>query len=228
MGRALLVGRLAVRNIRRHPAEAALLVVVIMAAPTMLTLGLALHGVTDNPYQRTREATAGADVVATVAPTPISSTQVVGPADRSPLQALAHPPGVVDHSGSYPAIPAQLEVNGVTADMWAEGRDQAQASVDQPELIQGGWVRDGGVVVEAAFADALGVGAGDLVTLNGRSFRVVGVAITAAALYGDVCFGQECAFQYGSGPDMLGPPPRGPPDGQTVTGAVQPSFRPGR
>jgi ABC-type lipoprotein release transport system permease subunit len=224
MGRALLVGRLAVRNIRRHPAEAALLVVVIMAATTMLTLGLALHGVTDNPYQRTREATAGADVVATVAPTPISSTQVVGPADRSALQALAHAPGVVDHSGSYPAIPAQLEVNGVTADMWAEGRDQAQASVDQPELIQGGWVRDGGVVVEAAFADALGVGAGDLVTLNGRSFRVVGVAITAAALYGDVCFGQECAFQYGSGPDMLGPPPRVPPDGQTVTVDVEPSF----
>jgi len=35
-------------------------------------------------------------------------------------------------------------------------------------------------VIEAAFADALGVHAGDQITLNGRSFRVVGVAITAA------------------------------------------------
>jgi hypothetical protein len=36
------------------------------------------------------------------------------------------------------------------------------------------------VVVEAAFADALGVDAGDPITLNGRSLRVVGVAVTAA------------------------------------------------
>jgi hypothetical protein len=35
----------------------------------------------------------------------------------------------------------------------------------------------------------LGVGAGDRVTLNGRSFRVAGVAITAAALpYPDLCY----------------------------------------
>ena len=53
----------------------------------------------------------------------------------------------------------------------------AQATVDQPKLTQGSWVEDGGVVVEAAFADALGVGAGDQVTLNGRSFKVVGVAV---------------------------------------------------
>ena len=62
MGRVLLVFRLAARNVRRRPAEAALLVLAIMAATTILTLGLALHGVTDNPYQRTQEATAGADV----------------------------------------------------------------------------------------------------------------------------------------------------------------------
>ena len=61
-------------------------------------------------------------------------------------------------------------------------------------LTQGTWVRAGGVVVEAAFADALGIGAGDRITLsaldlaNGqpvagrdsRSFRVVGVSVTAA------------------------------------------------
>jgi hypothetical protein len=46
---------------------------------------------------------------------------------------------------------------------------------------RGSWVDDGGVVVEAAFADALGVRAGDHVTLDGRSFRVAGVAVTAAA-----------------------------------------------
>jgi len=60
------------------------------------------------------------------------------------------------------------------------GRDAAPASVDQPELIQGRWVGDGGVVVEAAFANALDVRVGDPVTLDGRSFEVVGIAVTAA------------------------------------------------
>ena len=223
MGRALLVGRLAIRNIRRHPAEAALLVLVMMAATTVLTVGLVLRGVTDDPYDRTREATDGADVVASVAPLPVSRTQVVGPADRAGLEALAGAPGVVEHSGPYPAIPVELEVDGVSTVTWAEGRDRAPAAVDQPEVIRGGWVRDGGVVVEAAFADQLGVGAGDQVTLNGRSFYVVGVAITAAASYTYVCFGQECAFQIGPGPgDLLGLPPPPPKDGQTATVDVLP------
>nr|BFE88967.1 hypothetical protein GCM10020093_115680 [Planobispora longispora] len=64
--------------------------------------------------------------------------------------------------------------------MQAVGRDAAPASVDQPELLQGGWVVDGGVVLEAAFARALDVRVGDPVTLDGRSFEVVGVAVTAA------------------------------------------------
>ena len=53
------------------------------------------------------------------------------------------------------------------AGVWA-GRDPAAASVDQPELTQGSWVRDGGAVVEAGFADALGVGVGDQITLRTR------------------------------------------------------------
>ena len=68
MGRALLVCRLAARDLRRRPAEAALLLLAIMAATTTLTLGLALHGVMSKPYQSTRKATAGPDVVAGVVP----------------------------------------------------------------------------------------------------------------------------------------------------------------
>ena len=64
MGRALLVCRLAARDLRRRPAEAALLLLAITAATAMLTLGLALRGVISKPYQSTREATAGPDVVA--------------------------------------------------------------------------------------------------------------------------------------------------------------------
>ncbi len=223
MGRVRLVFRLAARNVRRRPVEAALLMLAIMAATTMLTLGLALHGVTDDPYRRTRGATAGADVVASVGPLEATSGRAV-PVDLARLQALTDVPGVVDHSGPYPATTAELEADGVRTEVWAVGRDSAEVSVDQPELTQGSWVEDGGVVIEAAFADALDVGAGDHVTLNGRSFRVVGVAVTAAASYTDVCFGHPaCKFFIGSGPDPLrqGPPPA-PADGQTVSVDVDP------
>jgi ABC-type lipoprotein release transport system permease subunit len=180
--------------------------------------------VTNDPYQRTREATAGPDVVASFAPDPT----VGEPVDRAGMEALTSAPGVIDHSGPYPAIAAQLEADGLSrsrrtpsgdvvggaAGVWAVGRDPAAASVDQPELTQGTWVRDGGVVLEAGFADALDVGQGDQITLrtrmctfetpssppdcgvvNGRSFRVVGVAVTAAARpYPNVCFAPECPW----------------------------------
>ena len=223
MGRVLLVGRLAARNLRRRPAEAALLLLAITAATTVLTLGLVLRGVTNDPYQDTRAATAGPDVVASVGPDPFN-----GPADLAGLEALTDASGVVDQSGPYPAVGGQLEVDGVTASrrtprgeevggaagVWAVGRDPAASSVDRPELTQGGWVRDGGAVLEAGFADALDVDVGDQITLrtgmctggtpttppdcrvvNGRSFRVVGVAVTAAARpYPDVCFAPECPW----------------------------------
>ena len=175
MGRILLICRLAARDLRRRPAEAALLLVAIIAATTTLTLGLVLHGVTDKPYESTREATAGPDVVASV-----SGDAFLGqPADLAALEALTDAPGVIDSSGPYPLIGVELEANGLTArdfrgkdlggaGVWAQGRDPAAAAVDQPELTQGGWVRDGGVVLEAGFADALELGVGDEITLRTR------------------------------------------------------------
>jgi ABC-type lipoprotein release transport system permease subunit len=170
MGRILLVGRLAVRDLRRRRIEAALLLLALMAATTTLTLGLVLRDAASDPYQNTREATNGPDVVASVSQ----------PAERSGLEELASAPGVIGHSGPYPVTPAELRASGRTSDVQAVGRDAAPASVDQPELVQGSWVGNGGVVVEAAFAKALDVRVGDPITLNGRSFEVVGIAVTAA------------------------------------------------
>jgi putative ABC transport system permease protein len=111
----------------------------------------------------------------------VSSPPETGvPADLAGLKALADAPGVVGHSGPYPVVWTKFGVNGHTVDARVEGRDTAPAPIDQPKLTQGSWLGGGGVVVEAAFADALGVGAGDPITLAGRSFRVAGVAVTAA------------------------------------------------
>ena len=50
-------------------------------------------------------------------------------------------------------------------------------------------MRPGGVVLERTFADALGVGVGDRVTLNGRPFTVAGIAVTAAnPPYPNLCY----------------------------------------
>jgi putative ABC transport system permease protein len=177
VGRILLVARLAARDLRRRPAEAVLLLLAITAATTTLGLGLALHGVASDPYRNTREATAGADVVASAAPDDVGNKT----ADLASLEALAEAPGVAGHSGPYPVVGAVLDAHGQLATAQVEGRDAAPAAVDQPKVTQGSWVDPGGAVIEAAFADALGLRAGDQITLNGHPFQVVGVAVTAAA-----------------------------------------------
>src|SRR5262249_31342720 len=119
--------------------------------------------------------------------------------DPANVKALTDASGVTAHSGPYPVVPAILEANGRRVVVQAEGRDTAAAPVDQPKPTRGSWVRPGGVVLEAAFAEALGVGPRDQGTLTrvdvnraggdptvhgrggGRSFQVAGVAVTAAA-----------------------------------------------
>jgi putative ABC transport system permease protein len=177
VGRLLLVFRLAGRDLRRRPIEAALLLLAITAATTTLTLGLVLHDAARDPYARTREATAGPDVVASVAPDDYEHQ----PANVAALEALADSPSVAGDAGPYPVTAAVFRARGQTATAQVEGRDQTTAAIAQPDLTQGSWVVDGGLVIEAAFADALAVRPGDRVTLNGRPFRVVGVAVSAAA-----------------------------------------------
>ncbi|MCW2877571.1 MAG: putative transport system permease protein [Sphaerisporangium sp.] len=183
MGRILLILRLTVRDLRRRPAEAVLMLLVIGVATTTLTIGLALYGVTDKPYQQTRAATAGPDVVASLQAGPGQSAAPVG------VNALIHASGVTGHSGPYPLASTMIRARGRTAYVMAEGRDLAPAAVDQPKPTRGSWVRDGGVVIERSFADALGVHVGDQVTLGGRSFRVIGMAVTAGlpAYPGGLC-----------------------------------------
>ena len=179
MGKVLLIGRLAARDLQRRRGEAVMLLVVITAATTALTLGLVLRGVTAQPYQVTRAATAGPDVLATAFPASSGGP----PGDRAGLAdvaRLAHAPGVTGHSGPFPVAFPILRAHGRTDAVLAEGRATARAPVDQPDLSKGSWVRGDGIVVERSFADALGIHAGDQVTVNGRPFRVAGVAVTAA------------------------------------------------
>ena len=193
MGRVFLVARLASADIRRHPVEAALLLMAITAAAATLALGLALKGVTNDPYQRTRDATAGPDVVAGlfILPSPgrggprhetLSSTDNQSSKKRiAGFDAIAHAPGVVAHSGPYPIAWATLGWGAHTAGVAVEGRDRTRAVVDQPLVTKGHWISGRpDAVVEAGYAESLGIHVGDQVSLNSKRFQVVGLAVTAA------------------------------------------------
>lgn len=180
MGKAVLFGRLALKDLRRHLAEALLLLLVIAAAATTLTLGLILHGETSNPYRSTRAATSGPDVVANVTPSFATDGSITSNADPAQLVALEHANGVIAYSGPYPTTFALVKVRGVTTTALLQGRDPTPASVGQPRLTAGTWIRPGGVVIERGFADALRAHPGDPITLNGRTYRVAGIAVDAA------------------------------------------------
>ena len=160
MGRLLLVWRLAVRDLRRRPVEALMVFLVIAAAATTLTMALALSGVTNKPYQQTRQATAGPDVVAMAMAQQPMNGPLLAPTLAS-LASLTTAPGVIAHSGPYPTVSSTVQFGGHKVFVVAEGRDQAPASVDQPKVTEGGWIRPATVVIDRGFADALGVHVGD-------------------------------------------------------------------
>jgi ABC-type lipoprotein release transport system permease subunit len=210
MGKIVLVARLAARDIRRHKAQAFLLLLAITAATTTLALGLALSGVTNHPYQQTRALTNGPDLVAGYGvnlnsngpvPAEVSAAQI-----QADTSALTHLSGVTGYSGPYPVASVILRTRGLTVPVQAEGRGQAPAAVDRPKLTAGSWVRPGGVVLERTLATALGVGVGDRVTLDGQPFTVAGIAVTAAAAPYPNCFLTSCMFtgpQMGAGSSSL-------------------------
>ena len=203
MGRLLLISRLVVKDLRHRSAQAVLLLVAIAAGAATLTLGLSLRGTTDNPYARTRAATIGPDVVATVntaggsnAPGPATTTNPGSTnttpgddqADTAALTSLENAPGVIAHSGPFPVTWTLLRQGHTTGGAEVEGRDYSTAPVDQPKLLHGGWVQPGGVVFEAGFASALGLHVGDRVNLGGTNFAVVGIAVSAAVpAYPNTC-----------------------------------------
>jgi putative ABC transport system permease protein len=183
-GRSLLLIRLARQDIRHHLTQAVLLVVAIAVATTTLTMAFALNGVNANPYQQTKAATKGPDVVAQSANDP--NTGLTSKADVAALTAIGHAKGVAAHSGPYPIVGdvgpegPVMRTMGLDTSVEVEGREPGTVAVDQPKVTDGTWIRPGGVVVERSFAEAANLHLGQAITLNGHPFQVVGFAVTAA------------------------------------------------
>src|SRR6185437_6968868 len=61
-----------------------------------------------------------------------------------------------------------------------QGRHTPASPVDHPQVVSGRWLDGHGVVVERAFAQALGIRVGDSVDLGGSRVPIVGIAVSAA------------------------------------------------
>ncbi|MEU9836896.1 FtsX-like permease family protein [Streptosporangium sp. NPDC048047] len=173
MGSIVLVMRLALADVRRHRAQTAMLLLAVTVATATLALGLSLRGASDALYEQTRTATAGPDMVALSGDT--------GPAVTSALTSLARAPEVTAHHGPYRIVYATLTTRDSTSSpVVVHGFAEKPATLNRPLVTSGHWVRPGGTVLERGFATALGAGVGDRVTIAGRPYPVVGIAVTAA------------------------------------------------
>ncbi|GIH27822.1 hypothetical protein Aph01nite_61320 [Acrocarpospora phusangensis] len=183
MGSLALVARLVLADVRRHKVQAAMLLLAVTVATATMALGLSLRDVSDGLYEQTRAATAGPDVVV------LSGDK--GPAVTSALTSLADAPEVVAHHGPYRIVYADLTTRDstsssvvsssvVSSPVVVHGFAETPGAVNRPLVTSGYWVRPGGTVLERGFAAALGVRVGDDVTIAGRPYPVVGIAVTAA------------------------------------------------
>lgn len=177
MSRLRLGLRLAARDLRRRITETVLLFLALVVAATTLTIGLVLHGQTAAPYLETRQRTDGPDVVAVLFPAPNSTVTAVA---RTRLRAVARRPDVSARSKPFPMAWTSIDAHGTSGVAEVQGRDATGTGVDRPLIVSGHWVGRTGVVIERAFAQAMGLSVGDSVDLGGRQVPVVGIAISAA------------------------------------------------
>ena len=89
---------------------------MIVTTTTTLTIGLALHKVTDSPFARTRAATRGPDIVAELNPRDATRASAV----TRGFAPLVHARGVAGTSGPYPIAFTDLRSRGV--DVHGRGR----------------------------------------------------------------------------------------------------------
>jgi putative ABC transport system permease protein len=182
MGSLGLLVRLAGRNLRRRPSQALLLLVTLTLATTTLGLALAVYGSADAPWNRVWRATHGFHVQV------VAFGQADEPADAAEVAALrrralelASAPGVTAVGGPWTYLYGYLDVAGGQEELSAEVREPGRYAVDQPLVTSGRWLTgERGVVLEGGLAEALGLRAGDDVSIQGRRFPVEGVAATVS------------------------------------------------
>ena len=119
-----LAVRLARRNLRRRPAQAALLLLTLTLATGMFGVGMALYGSADRPWDRVWAATDGFHVgAAYYRDRDIDRGDVDLDMVRARFAELADAPEVRAVGGPWTHLYGLLDVDGGSEDLTAEIRD---------------------------------------------------------------------------------------------------------
>ena len=158
----LTLVRLAFAGIRSRRLASALTILLSAAAAATIVLALEVGGTARDPWQRTFEAAHGAHVLANVS-------------SEADARAVARRPGVVERAAPVPIARVAVAGGEEMLHLTAPGR---APRVNAPVPTQGSPPRDGGVVLERSFADALGLRVGDRLRLAAAELPIVGIAIS--------------------------------------------------
>jgi putative ABC transport system permease protein len=161
-------------DLRAHRGQSVTTVAVVAGVVTALVLAVMLLEGALNPWQQLFARTSGADVLVYLA-------------DGTPTAPLRAIPGVTALSAPYDAAAATLVQGARKSQVQLRGMTQAPPAMSAPLIVAGTWLRASeprGVVIEASFAAAAGVGLGDRIVLDGVDgtrvpMRVAGIADTA-------------------------------------------------
>jgi putative ABC transport system permease protein len=157
-----------------HRGQSALTVAVVAGVVAALVLAVMLLEGALNPWQQLFNRTRGADVLVYLA----GGTPVVPLGGIAGVTQVAAPYGFASATLVQGAQKSQVQLNGATPQ---------PPAMSAPLVVAGTWLRASqpdGVVVEASFAAAVGVGPGSKIVLDGVDgttvpMRIVGVADTA-------------------------------------------------
>lgn len=177
-----LASRMAWKNVRRRPGQAALLLLTLTIATATVGVAQWLTGSADGPWDRVWAKTNGFHVQVTyyAEPGKPHSREDLDQARRDVL-SLARAPGVVAAGGPFLSLDGTLNVAGEDEEVTAEIRSPENSPVDQPLITDGRWLGSGqGIVLEDGLARTLHIGAGDAVSIQGHRFPVRGVAMTVS------------------------------------------------
>jgi putative ABC transport system permease protein len=161
-------------DLRARRGQAVITVAVVAGVVASLLLATMLLQGAVNPWQQLFARTRGADVL-------------IYFQNGTNTKELRYVAGIREIGKPYQAASATLEQGAVKSPVELRAMTPAPPAMSAPLLVAGTWLRPGapaGVVLEASFAEAVHLGVGDRIVVDGIDgtlvhMRVIGIADTA-------------------------------------------------
>src|SRR5579859_4673660 len=161
-------------DLRARRGQALTTVAVVAGVVTALFLAIMLLEGAVNPWQQLFARTRGADAL-------------IYFQDGTNTAGLRHVAGIQEMSEPYQAASATLEQGAVKSPVELRAMTPAPPTMSVPIIVDGSWLRSSapdGAVLEASFAQAVHVGVGDRIQVDGIdgtsvAMTVIGIADTA-------------------------------------------------